>query len=683
MALTIGVAVVRKHRTPHAAAVIDAQTGPRTLTAFNAVETAYDGKLGAGWDDWGWGPHKLGGGPAQIDFGGFGGITLHHSQLASRYGALVFRFKAPEKFGEFLSVSIKLAGTSDAAKIDVEKRHMAPLPDGWQEVLIDWSVVNPTGQPFDRIEIAARVPLASEWVQLDKVVLTEAKAGSGPAVRADILGVSCRAQPRPIDPLIYGGASDDYAAGQVAQRFGGNTLTRNNWETGTWNTGNDWFFRNVSTKGTLFDWVADAAKQGQAIAVAVPMIGWVSKDNTSFSFPKSKFPTQRKYDPEVRDAGDGFDPKGKPLKPLSPTQTSIEAPPELVARWVGKLAEQDKARAKRAVRMYILDNEPTLWDQTHRDVHPEPLSYDELIDRTVRYASAIRDADPGVAIAGPAEWGWTGYLYSAVDRVAGTTLRPDRRKHGDVPLIPWYLGQLAQQDKKLGKRLLDYLDVHFYPMADGMYGGGAKTDPASSELRVRSTRALWDPTYNDESWVKEPIRLIPRLKEWVSANYPGTKLSLGEWSFGADDHISGGLAAAETLGRFGQQGLDAAFFWGGPRPGTATFWAFRAFRNFDGKGGRFQDLGLKTRESDLVSLFASRDASAKHLVLVLVNRDPKRPSDAQIELDGCGRVAASHMFSYQAGSKELAADDGTKASDTHLTARLAPFSFAVIDLEIE
>lgn len=653
------------------------------MTPFKVVETAYDGKLGNGWDDWGWGPHKLGGGPAQIDFAGFGGISLHHSQLAGRYGALVFRFKGPEKFGQSLSVSIKRAGSSDNAKVEVEQRHIAPLADGWYEVAIDWSELNPSSQPFDRIEIAARVPLASEWIQLDKIVLTEATAGSGPAVRSDTLEVSCRTPPRPIDPLIYGGASDNYTAGQVAQRFGGNTLTRNNWETGAWNTGNDWFFRNVSTKGTLFDWVADAAKQGQVIAVAVPMIGWVAKDNSSFAFPKSKFPNQQKFDPEVTDAGNGFDPKGKPLKPLPPSQTSVEAPPELVARWVSKLSEQDKARAKRAVQMYILDNEPSLWDQTHRDVHPEPLSYDELIDRTIRYASAIRDADPSVAIAGPAAWGWTGYLYSAVDRVAGTTLRPDRRKHGDVPLIPWYLGQLAEQDKKRGKRLLDYLDVHFYPMADGLYGGGAKTDQASSELRVRATRALWDPTYQDESWIKEPIRLIPRLKEWVSANYPGTKLSLGEWSFGADDHISGGVATAEALGRFGQQGLDAAFFWGGPRPGTPVFWAFRAFRNFDGQGGRFQDLALKTHDADLVSLFASRDATAKHLVLILVNRDPKRPSDAQIELDGCGRVAKSRMFTFKDGSKELSPDDGTKAADTHLTTRLAPFSFSVVDLTIE
>ena len=63
------------------------------------------------------------------------------------------------------------------------------------------------------------------------------------------------------------------------------------------------------------------------------------------------------------------------------TATSIE-----------KIVAADAARGKRSVQMYILDNEPMLWNSTHRDVHPEPVTYDELLDRTVRYASAIRAA---------------------------------------------------------------------------------------------------------------------------------------------------------------------------------------------------------------------------------------------------------------------------------------------------
>ena len=43
---------------------------------------------------------------------------------------------------------------------------------------------------------------------------------------------------------------------------------------------------------------------------------------------------------------------------------------------------------------FALDNEPMLWNSTHRDVHPDPVTYDELLDRTIRYGSAVRAADP-------------------------------------------------------------------------------------------------------------------------------------------------------------------------------------------------------------------------------------------------------------------------------------------------
>ena len=48
-----------------------------------------------------------------------------------------------------------------------------------------------------------------------------------------------------------------------------------------------------------------------------------------------------------------------------------------------------------------------LWHQTHRDVRSQPLGYDELWERTVAYAEAIKKADPGSKVAGFCSWGWT------------------------------------------------------------------------------------------------------------------------------------------------------------------------------------------------------------------------------------------------------------------------------------
>ena len=276
-----------------------------------------------------------------------------------------------------------------------------------------------------------------------------------------------------------------------------------------------------------------------------------------------------------------------------------------------------------------------------------------------------------------------GYFYSGKDRVEGKFVRPDRRAHGDEPLIPWYLRKLAQFEKEHGTRLLDVLDVHFYPAADGLYGGNARTDPEAAELRLRSTRSLWDPSYIDESWIDEPIRLIPRLKEWVAANYPGLGISLGEWSFGADRHISGALATAEALGRFGQQGLYSAFYWQGPQKGTGTFWAFRAFRNFDGAGGRFLDLSVPTRESEKVSLFASKDASGRHIVAVAVNRDPAFAAAARIGVAACGRLKSQRVFGYEAGATSLIERPAEPTRADKLLATLPPYSITVLDIQLD
>src|SRR5262249_34992427 len=152
-------------------------------------------------------------------------------------------------------------------------------------------------------------------------------------------------------------------------------------------------------------------------------------------------------------------------------------------------------------------------------------------------------------------------------------LRPDRRAHGDLPVIAYYLKALADHEKKTGVRVLDVLDLHAYATDPKVYSDDV--DDATQALRLRSTRMLWDGSYVAESWIKQPLRLIPQLHEWVATSYPGLGLSIGEWNFGAGGHISGALATAEALGRFGQNGLLSAFSWVYPPDRSPSQYAFR------------------------------------------------------------------------------------------------------------
>ncbi len=687
VALTATASVVVIRRARHHAPTGDTseaepEASSRVLVPLDPAQTLYDGKFKDGWEDWGWGPHEApkAPGPLKIVFGGYGGIVLHHAETKSRFGAFSFRYLAPESWPNFLALSLKRAGSEEAVfrEVVIAPKHVAELPGGWKEVLVPWSELNPRGVPIDRIAIVGHKSVGPDWVQLDKIILTKGAAASE-ATRDVSLSVQCGGATHPISPLIYGAANGDWDSGITAQRLGGNVMTRFNWDLGdTWNTGNDWFFENVKGKDSLARWVQNGTDHHAPTALVVPLIGWVAKDASSVGFPKSKFPNQRKFSSDRPEAGDGFKADGSKIAPGPPSETSVPAPPELIGKWIRDL----HAKGGSAVNMYLLDNEPALWSSNHRDVHPDPVTYDELLDRTIKYASEIRKADPSAMIAGPTEWGWTNYFYSAKDSDVGVNKAPDRAAHDGTPLIPWYLKKLAEYEKANGTRLLDVLDVHFYPAADGVYGNNAHIDEDGSELRIRSTRALWDPEYRDESWINDKVSLIPRLKGWVRENYPGLKVSIGEWSFGADAHISGALATVEALGRFGQQGLDAAYYWDGPKVATKTFWAFRAFRNFDGKGSRFEDISLPTKEAENVSLFASRNAAGDHLVAILVNQDPRATARARIALTACGSEIKARSFSFSETSEKIGEGEEQPVSGEIVSTTLPPFSFTVLDVKL-
>lgn len=653
--------------------------------ALAVAESIYDAGLGQGWQDWGWGAHQLSAAPARLNLSQYGGWILHHDALSTRFGGLSFRMRAPSSFGAFLQVQLANGDDKSLPVVDVGAEVSRPLPGGWLEIFIPWSQLNPSFAPFDRVILHAKSSVAADWVQFDKVVLTRfdpAAAASAiaaaPSRRVSLMA-SCRAPGHAISPYIYGVAgevSSDLPA--TARRWGGNPTSRYNWQIDAQNTAKDWYFENQGSGG--YRPFLDGNRAQHAVsALTVPMIGWVAKDKSSVGFPVSSYGPQRNHDPNRPDAGDGVRPDGVPIRPSSPTLTSVPAPPELMRKWVEAIHKEDEKSGARNVKLYFLDNEPNLWNSTHRDIHPDPLSYDELLDRSIKYGSAIRAADPGALIAGPTEWGWTGYFYSAQDAFIGVGNRPDRRAHGDVPLIPWYLKKLQEHDKASGTRVLDVLDVHYYPQESGVYGPAA--DPATAALRLRSTRSLWDPSYTDESWINDTVRLLPRLKEWIAQNYPGLGISIGEYNFGGEQHISGGLALAEALGRFGVAGIDYAFYWFVPPKNSPAYWAFRAYRDFDGKGGHFLDRSMDTRMDPSVSLFASRDDSGKHLVLIALNLDPTKGAEVNVDLAGCAPVASRRWFSYGAGSTSLV-DQGTKTTGS-VVETLAPYSINVFDVTLK
>src|SRR5581483_7881435 len=122
---------------------------------------------------------------------------------------------------------------------------------------------------------------------------------------------------------------------------------------------------------------------------------------------------------------------------------------------------------------FSLDNEPDIWSATHAETHPEPLTYAELISKSIEYATAIKNVEPKALVFGAVNYGWNGYvtLQNAPDA--------NHRDFHDV-----FLAAMAKADKKAGRRLIDSLDVHWYPEAQG--GKVRVTEPDSSPEVVKA-----------------------------------------------------------------------------------------------------------------------------------------------------------------------------------------------------
>jgi hypothetical protein len=677
-----------------------AATAP-AAPAASVAELIFDGGLKGQWQDWGWAPRSVQAGqPAALHMGKYAGWILAHRGLTGSFSALSFDVKAPAEFGDFLEVYLTSEGDDSFKHVPITAAMGAAVPGGFRRIRLEMAELNPNASPFDRVVFHATKAVGEAPVALDKIFLLAGSAVAPVPVEPSQLPshvahlqVDCRSPSHAISPLIYGTAFNPqrvgkdpwvWETGTTARRWGGNNTSRYNWRLGNaWNCASDYFYLNANYTNndhyTWKDFLEEDSAHHVATALTIPMLGWVAKDTDSASYPTSVFGEQQ-Y--SAGDNGNGKRSGGGLIDGADPKRTSTQASPAFMRDWIRAIRAYDAEHGGRAVTHYILDNEPALWNSTHRDVHPKALTYDELLQRTVEYATVIRQEDPQALIAGPAEWGWPAYFYSAHDAEVGFKVKPDRRAHGDVPLLNWYLQKLRAHELKTGQRLLDIVDLHFYPQEDGVYGHPDRTDPQAAALRLRATRSLWDPTYLDESWINERIALLPRLKQIIAETYPGLKISLGEYNFGGERHISGGLAQAEALGRFGQAGVYSAYYWTYPPQGSPAYTAFRTYRNYDGHGAHFLDHSLRSSGDARTSVFASQDAGGHKMVLVVLNLDPHEVADVELRLGGCGAWRSGRTFSYSGGPQGLVqAPHPAVVQANTLRHKILPSSINVFELQ--
>lgn len=453
-----------------------------------------------------------------------------------------------------------------------------------------------------------------------------------PPAGAVIITIDPSQPTHPISPFIYGVS---VASEEVLRElrpglnsWGGNPNSRYNWQLGhAWNTGSDWLYMNYGDgDGSVSDrFVMQSNAYGAAVRLALPTLGWVAKDNSNAT---CSFPTA---DGQCGNADGASCQNPGPV--ADPNLTSVQSDVASIVAWVEQMQQAQNLN----VRFFAMDNEPELWGITHYDVHPTCTTYDEILGKYLEYATAVRTVAPTAELLGPVTCCWYFYWNSAAG--AG-----DKMQHGNQDFLPWFLQQVRQHDEQNGIRTIDVLDIHFYP--EGVYNEQA--DPATAAQRLRSTRSLWDETYVDESWINEAIYLIPRMKQVIAANYPGLKLSISEWNWGADKTMNGALAVADVLGILGREDVYLASYWTHPEVGSPGFHAFKMFTNYDGEGHRFGDISVQTESSqpDQVTAYASLDSSTGQLKVILINKDPAQDIQTALALPDTLATKTGTLYRY-------------------------------------
>lgn len=534
---------------------------------------------------------------------------------------------------------------------------------------------------------------------------------SGSAITVSVGVLTNRHQ---ISPFIYGNNDQTIAdisdAGYTFSRWGGNDASNYNYLLQTRNAAADYYFEDYGGAGDQTQHITDTRNAGSHALTTMAMMDWVAQSH-GWSFSVSQFGDQCSVDPYNTDAGDGLvagstgncSTSTVPVTSNAVTtayyplvDTASQCPSGTAdgstcvdrETWAKALAfafGSDTCSVPyssiTSCHFYDMDNEPEIWNGTHRDVHPAPTGYDELANLYEKEAANLKTWDPAAVRFGPVFCCWYFYWNGANGS--------DKSAHGGVDFLPWWLNQIYWTDVIDGARSLDVFDIHAY--ADC----GPTSGLTNSQLQAATAKCAayyWDPatlnpdtnnnyTTNEEPNPGIPFH-IPRFKAMVNAIYPGTPLSFTEWGAGLAQNsgtdFSTALADADTLGAFGREGLSFASRWGGPSAGTAEYLAWKMFNNYDGTHHGFGTVSVSDENNgnpNLFSSYAALNSTGNTMTILVLNKDPGNSAQVTFNLSG---FSPTNYVAYTLSSTAATSIAASSSTPWNATQSFAPFSITLL-----
>ena len=276
----------------------------------------------------------------------------------------------------------------------------------------------------------------------------------------------------------------------------------------------------------------------------------------------------------------------------------------ILDKWFGpKGLGYDKNR----IRYWNMDNESEIWSGTHDDVMPTQIAAEEFMQRYFKVAKAARAKYPDIKLVGPVpanEWQW--YNWSGGSKINGKS----------YPWLEFFIKRIAEEEKASGIRLLDVLDIHFYP---------GSTDAAQcvqyhrvffdrnyvypEANGVHSVNGSWDTNINKEY-------ILGRCGDWltkyIGAGH-GVTLAVTECGLASKDPNVQAVWYASTMGEFMKNSVEIFTPWSWDIGMWETLHLFSRYNqeNF---------VQAVSQDETLISAYPTINNEADSMTVVLVNR---------------------------------------------------------------
>ena len=271
---------------------------------------------------------------------------------------------------------------------------------------------------------------------------------------------------------------------------------------------------------------------------------------------------------------------------------------------------------------WSMDNEPEIWSGTHDDVMPTQLAASAFVDKYLEVAKKARLKFPEIKLTGPVsanEWQWYKWGSESIS-INGKY----------YSWLEYFIKRVADEQKATGIRLLDVLDIHWYP-----------TESADTTV-LQLHRIFYDKTYVypgangiksiNGGWETAQTKeyIFQRINDWLTtyfgANH-GITLGLSECAFNSSNPNITSVLYASILGTFADNGVEFFSPWTWQTGMWETLHLFSRYT---------KDIRVNTTSSlnTKVSGYTTINSKADSMTIVLVNRDLSISHNITVNISG-------------------------------------------------